>query len=102
VSLQPFEFDPAEKNRHKFMVQSMFAPEGEVNQETLWRESDASVMMDSKLKCVFVMPNEEANFNAAGEEPKAAPAPASASDYADVKSAPQASRVRPSLRFIVA
>ena len=36
VSLQPFEFDPAEKNKHKFMVQSMFAPEGEeINQDTL-------------------------------------------------------------------
>ena len=35
VSLQPFDFDPNEKNRHKFMVQSMFAPEGDINQETL-------------------------------------------------------------------
>ena len=36
VSLQPFEYDPAEKNKHKFMVQSMFAPEaGEINQDTL-------------------------------------------------------------------
>ena len=36
VSLQPFEFDPAKKNNHKFMVQSMFAPEaGEINQDTL-------------------------------------------------------------------
>ena len=53
VSLQPFEwvvhlkvegvevycvlrrFDPNEKNKHKFMVQSMFAPDGEINQDTL-------------------------------------------------------------------
>ena len=35
VSLQPFEYDPAEKNKHKFMVQSMFAPDGEINQDTL-------------------------------------------------------------------
>ena len=36
VSLQPFEFDPTEKNKHKFMVQSMLAPEtGEINQDTL-------------------------------------------------------------------
>ena len=35
VSLQPFEYDPQEKNRHKFMVQSMFAPEGEINPDTL-------------------------------------------------------------------
>ena len=35
VSLQPFEYDPTEKNKHKFMVQSMFAPDGEINQDTL-------------------------------------------------------------------
>jgi len=57
VSLQPFEYDPQEKNRHKFMVQSMFAPEGEINPDTLWKETDGSQLMDSKLKCVFVMPD---------------------------------------------
>jgi len=59
VSLQPFDYDPAEKNKHKFMVQSMFAPDGqEVDQDKLWKEADSSEMMDSKLKCVFVMPPE--------------------------------------------
>ena len=33
--LQPFEYDPKEKSKHKFMVQTMFAPEGEVDHETL-------------------------------------------------------------------
>jgi len=57
VSLQPFEFDPAEKNKHKFMVQSMFAPEGEeINQDTLWKDADQNELMDSKLKCVFALP----------------------------------------------
>ena len=57
VSLQPFEFDPNEKNKHKFMVQSMFAPEtGKINQDTLWKDADANELMDSKLKCVFVLP----------------------------------------------
>ena len=37
-------FDPNEKNKHKFMVQSMFAPDGEINQDTLvswlvWKSS---------------------------------------------------------------
>lgn len=33
VMLQPFDVDSqAEKNKHKFMVQTMFAPEGEINQ----------------------------------------------------------------------
>merc|ERR1719228_707688 len=58
VSLQPFEYDPGEKNKHKFMVQSMFPPDGEINQNDL---------MDSKLKCVFVMP---AELNNVMEEPK--------------------------------
>lgn len=35
VCLQPFEFDPSEKSKHKFMVQTMIAPEGEFNQDTL-------------------------------------------------------------------
>jgi len=60
VSLQPFEYDPNEKNRHKFMVQAMFAPDGEFNPDTLWKEADGSQQMDSKLKCVFVMPETDA------------------------------------------
>ena len=35
VMLQPFDYDPKEKSKHKFMVQTMFAPEGEVDHETL-------------------------------------------------------------------
>jgi len=56
VSLQPFEFDPNEKNRHKFMVQSMYAPDGDFNQDTLWKDTDPAGLMDSKLKCTFVLP----------------------------------------------
>lgn len=28
VCLQPFNFDPNEKNKHKFMVQSLVVPDG--------------------------------------------------------------------------
>jgi len=63
VSLQPFEYDPQEKNRHKFMVQAMFAPDGEINPDTLWKETDGAQLMDSKLKCVFVMPESNTNSN---------------------------------------
>ena len=28
--LQPFDYDPNEKNKHKFMVQTMFAPDGPI------------------------------------------------------------------------
>jgi len=62
VSLQPFEYDPGEKNKHKFMVQSMFAPDGDINQDTLWKEIEQNDLMDSKLRCVFAMPpGQEAN-----------------------------------------
>ena len=59
------------------MVQSMFAPEGEINQDTLvtnwwiswinyqiwfqWKEVDQNELMSSKLTCVYAMP-EENNF----------------------------------------
>lgn len=57
VMLQPFEYDPTEKNKHKFMVQTMFAPGDKVdNLEQLWKEVPADQLMDSKLKCVFEMP----------------------------------------------
>ena len=31
--LQPFDYDPQEKNKHKFMVQTMFAPDGPVESQ---------------------------------------------------------------------
>lgn len=69
VSLQPFEYDPTEKNKHKFMVQSMFAPDGEINQDTLWKEIDQNDLMDSKLRCVFAMPVGQ-EVNNSMEEPQ--------------------------------
>jgi len=54
VGLQPFEYDPAEKNKHKFMVQSMFADDSKGC--CTWDEVDETKLMDSKLSCVFVMP----------------------------------------------
>ncbi|XP_046678443.1 vesicle-associated membrane protein/synaptobrevin-binding protein [Homalodisca vitripennis] len=67
VSLQPFEFDPTEKNKHKFMVQTLIAPEGEVNLEALWK-GPPETLMDSKLKCVFEMPVEENTVSATSQE----------------------------------
>jgi hypothetical protein len=52
--LQPFDIaTETEKNKHKFMVQTMFAPDGDINQDTLWKEASPDAIMDSKLKCVF-------------------------------------------------
>ena len=55
VTALPFEHDPYEKNRQKFMVQTMFAPQGEINQDTLWKEANGQ-LMNHKLNCVFVLP----------------------------------------------
>jgi len=60
ISLQPFNFDPNEKNKHKFMVQSLVAPDGgEINSEQLWKDVTPDQLMDSKLRCVFDLPAEK-------------------------------------------
>jgi len=66
ICLQPFIFDPSEKNKHKFMVQSMYAPDGDFNMEQIWKDITPDQLMDSKLKCVFEMPAEPTEVN---EEP---------------------------------
>lgn len=54
VILQPFNYDPAEKHKHKFMIQSMFAPdEGDINLEQIWKEVSPDQLMDTKIKCNF-------------------------------------------------
>jgi len=56
VMLQPFDYDPSEKNKHKFMVQTMYAPDGPYDADTLWKDAKSEALMDSKLKCVFELP----------------------------------------------
>ncbi|XP_053083743.1 vesicle-associated membrane protein-associated protein B/C isoform X3 [Pangasianodon hypophthalmus] len=58
VMLQPFDYDPNEKSKHKFMVQSLMAPPDMTDMEGLWKEAKPEELMDSKLRCVFEMPNE--------------------------------------------
>lgn len=60
ICLQPFIYDPTEKNKHKFMVQTVFAPDGDVNLDAMWKEIGPDQLMDSKLKCVFDMPADAA------------------------------------------
>ncbi|RUS88530.1 hypothetical protein EGW08_003706 [Elysia chlorotica] len=58
VMLQPFEYDPNEKNKHKFMVQSMFAPDNVTEtHEMLWKDAPPESLMDTKLRCVFELPD---------------------------------------------
>jgi Tfp pilus assembly protein PilV len=49
-------FDPNEKNKHKFMVQSMIRPDSDLSVDQLWKEVSADQLMDSKLRCVFELP----------------------------------------------
>lgn len=58
ICLQPFTFDPYEKNKHKFMVQSMVCPSDDKPQDfnKYWKELSPDNFMDAKLKCVFEMP----------------------------------------------
>uniref|UniRef100_UPI00398E4C10 vesicle-associated membrane protein-associated protein B/C isoform X2 n=1 Tax=Pristiophorus japonicus TaxID=55135 RepID=UPI00398E4C10 len=58
VMLQPFDYDPNEKSKHKFMVQSMFAPPDYQDMEAVWKEAKPDDLMDSKLRCVFELPSE--------------------------------------------
>ncbi|XP_029974398.1 vesicle-associated membrane protein-associated protein B/C-like isoform X1 [Salarias fasciatus] len=58
VMLQPFDYDPNEKSKHKFMVQSLLAPFDMTDMEGVWKEAKPEELMDSKLRCTFEMPLE--------------------------------------------
>jgi len=73
LMLQPFEFDPNEKNKHKFMVQTLYAPEGDVNLDTLFKEAAPEQLMDSKLRCVFEMPSSSLQTSAVAPTTDSAP-----------------------------
>ncbi|NP_001376384.1 vesicle-associated membrane protein-associated protein A [Excalfactoria chinensis] len=63
VMLQPFDYDPNEKSKHKFMVQTIYAPPNISDMEAVWKEAKPDELMDSKLRCVFEMPNENDKLN---------------------------------------
>ncbi|XP_041849066.1 VAMP (vesicle-associated membrane protein)-associated protein A, like [Melanotaenia boesemani] len=63
VMLQPFEYDPNEKSKHKFMVQTIFAPPNVSDMDSLWRDANPDDLMDSKLRCVFELPSENDKVN---------------------------------------
>lgn len=57
VMLQPsLDLSSVDKSKHKFMVQSMFAPPDYAtdNLDQLWRAVPKTELMDSKLKCSFI------------------------------------------------
>ncbi|XP_036821820.1 vesicle-associated membrane protein-associated protein A [Oncorhynchus mykiss] len=63
VMLQPFDYDPNEKSKHKFMVQSIFAPPNESELDAMWKDAKPDDLMDSKLRCVFDLPPENDRVN---------------------------------------
>ncbi|XP_026874729.1 vesicle-associated membrane protein-associated protein A-like isoform X2 [Electrophorus electricus] len=63
VMLQPFDYDPNEKSKHKFMVQTIFAPSAVTDTETMWKDAKPDELMDSKLRCVFELPSENDKLN---------------------------------------
>ncbi|XP_058878027.1 vesicle-associated membrane protein-associated protein A-like isoform X1 [Acipenser ruthenus] len=58
VMLQPFDYDPNEKSKHKFMVQTIFAPSHVTDMEAVWKDAKPDDLMDSKLRCIFELPSE--------------------------------------------
>ncbi|CAH0578131.1 unnamed protein product [Chrysodeixis includens] len=66
ITPQPVYVDPNEKHKHKFMVQSVIAPEGKINIDQVWKEISPDQLMDYKLKCVFESPR-GTNLNDAGD-----------------------------------
>ncbi|KAL4616874.1 vesicle-associated membrane protein-associated protein A-like [Arapaima gigas] len=63
VMLQPFDYDPSEKSKHKFMVQTIFAPVNVSDLEAVWKDAKLEDLMDSKLRCVFELPSDNDRMN---------------------------------------
>ncbi|XP_004929901.1 vesicle-associated membrane protein-associated protein B isoform X2 [Bombyx mandarina] len=66
ITPQPVYLDPNENHKHKFMVQSVIAPEGKTNIDQVWKEISPEQLMDYKLKCVFETPR-GTNLNDSGD-----------------------------------
>jgi len=79
IMLQPFQYDPNERNNHKFMVQSMTLSEENASLplDEIWKNAAPGSVVDKKLRCQFEVPADEP-VEAAAEAPAAAPAPAPA------------------------
>ncbi|CAH8590580.1 unnamed protein product [Schistosoma bovis] len=59
VMLQPFSYNAAEKFNHKFMIQSIIAPDDpRPAMEQLWKDAPLSKLMDSRLFCLLRLPDE--------------------------------------------
>lgn len=79
VMLQPsMDLSSVDKSKHKFMVQSMFAPQEFTadNLDQLWKAVSKADLMDSKLKCSFI----EDQSGQQADKPAPEPQPTASSD----------------------
>lgn len=77
IMLQPFQYDPNERNNHKFMVQSMKLDEEKeaLPLDEIWKGATPGSVVDKKLKCQFELPTEVATLMPGDESDPAAEAP---------------------------
>lgn len=71
VLLQPFQYDPNEKNKHKFMVQYLYLNNEEIQLSVndilnMWKDVDTKRLLDLKLKCIFDFDGSGAESQKAG------------------------------------
>jgi len=67
LMLQPFDFDPKEKNKHKFMVQALYTPDSDMSIDELFKQAKPDQLMETKLRCMFEMPEDASAPAAPGE-----------------------------------
>lgn len=100
VTLQPFSYDINEKNKHKFMVQSISCPDGDCNIDILWKEVEPSSIQEYKLRCIFDNPvenkDEGSDFGTVYPEEKAKRIPEQNASQSEGESAKAASEVNTS------
>lgn len=74
VLLQPFNYDPNEKNKHKFMVQYLYLNDQEIQLSVneilnMWKDVDVKRLLDLKLKCIFDFSENEQPKNGTNSQP---------------------------------
>ncbi|CAH1164411.1 unnamed protein product [Phyllotreta striolata] len=65
VCLQPYTFDAGDRTKHKFLVQSAYAPPGAVDADRIWSDIIPEHLMDTKLRCSFDVDQAQREFEPA-------------------------------------
>jgi len=71
VMLQPYDQEGGDRGKHKFMVQTTYAPDNvtsdKIDLDNIWRTTPAELIRDFKLRCVF----DHLNVNSSPPQPAA-------------------------------